>query len=175
MGTDIDAAFGHQCEFPPTEELVRSMCSNIDPVGPVLTNDWTAKAGYIYLRLFLVQSSNLSIYFGPRTAFISSGYGWPYSASDQDLAKSVASAIISIARFFRSPQVIFFPDDIEPWCNMDCWISDGASLEDLRMRLAEIKGPSTGFSGAIKQWPDYWEVNGYFIEELKYDDKSCTI
>src|ERR1041385_7189963 len=114
MGTDINAAFGHQSEFPPTEALARSMCAGIKAANPILVNNWSVRPDYAYLRLVLVQSSELSIYFGPHVANISTGYGWPYNLDDSEQAQMVTSAIVAIARFFRSPQIIFLPDDIEP-------------------------------------------------------------
>lgn len=173
MGTDINAAFGHSSSFPPTEELVRRMCAGIKPVPPILESDWSLRSDYSHLHLALVQSSNLSVYFGPRAAMISSGYGWPYDADDAEWAQMVATAAISIARFFESPHLIFLPDDIEPFCDVDSWISDGASIEDLERRLAGIRKPTEGFSGAIKQSPDYWEVDGYFIVNLSYDKSAA--
>jgi len=169
MGTDINAVFGHRSEFPPTETLVQQMCAGIKSAPPMLKNDWSLCSDYSYLRLVSVRATNLSVYFGPRAAIVSTGFGWPYTEEDQDRGRTVTSAVSSIARFFRSPLVIFLPDDIEPWCGVDTWISDGASIEDLRARLAQIKEPSAGFNGSIKQSPEFWEVDGYFIEELDYD------
>ena len=168
MGTDINAAFGHGSEFPPTETLARSMCAGIKPVSPIFQNNWSL-SDFSYLRLVRVHCSGLAIYFGPRAAIVSTGFSWPHTTADHREAQMVASAVSSIARFFRSPQVIFLPDDIEPWCDVDRWISEGASIEEVRMRLAQIKGPATGFSGTIKQSPECWEVDGYFVEELSYD------
>lgn len=145
------------------------MCAGIKPVEPIFQNDWSVNPEYSFLRLVTVQASGLRIYFGPRAAMISTGYGWPYSEEDVNKREPVVSAVISIARFFGSPCAIFLPDDIEPWLDVDRWISDGANIEDVRSRLAQIKAPSNGFRGAIKQSSDFWEVDGYSIEDLSCD------
>jgi hypothetical protein len=84
-----------------------------------------------------------------------------------DEKQAVVSTICAVARFFQSPSVIFYPDDIEPWCEMDRWIAEGLTLDELMQRLARIREPSANFQAAIRQMPDCHEVDGYVIEDLQ--------
>jgi hypothetical protein len=167
MGTDINGAFGHRIPFPPSESLAHTMRAGIHPTGPMFQSDWwfdpnnTASS-----RLIHIHGHGLSVYFGPHAAIISSGYGW---LEDRDEQRAAVAAIRAVARFFRSPSVIFLPDDIEPWCYADQWIADGPTFDDLQRRLAAIKEPSSDFRAAIRQMPDCYEVDGYVMEELDYD------
>jgi hypothetical protein len=164
MGTDINGVLGHGIPFPPTDSVVQSMRTGIQPIEPIFRSDWSLRPDFASSRrLVCIQAYGLYVLFGPHAALIPSGYGW---LEDRDEQRAAVSAIRAIARFFGSPSVIFLPDDIEPWCHADQWIADGATFDELRRRLAGIKKPSSDFRGAIRQMPDYYEVDGYVVEEL---------
>jgi hypothetical protein len=171
MGTDIDAAFGHTAEFPPTEALARSMCARIRRVSPLIHNDWRLNTDYHHgLGLFLIQDSDgLTVWLGQHAALISSGYGWPEPGEDADEKEFVTTAMRAVARYFRSPRLIFLPDDIEPWCDAERWIVEGASIEELQQKLAGIGPPSPNLKAAIRQGPESWQVDGYVVEQLTYE------
>ena len=171
MGTDINGAFGHRITFPPTESLAQSMRVGIQPVSPIFQGDWSVDPNDYASsrRLISIHGYGLSVLFGPHAALIPSGYAWPGPMEHSNEQQLVIWAIRAVARFFRSPRVIFLPDDIEPWCDIDTWIAEGLTLEELQQRLARIREPSPDFSAAIRQSPDSWQVDGYVVEELEYD------
>ncbi len=171
MGTDIDAAFGHTADFPPTESLVRSMCAGIKRVSPLIHNAWRLNTEYHHgLGLFYIHDPDgLTLWLGPHAALISSGFGWPESGEEADEKEFVTSAMRAVARFFRSDRIIFLPDDIEPWCDAERWIAEGFTIEELQQKLVQIGPASPNLMAAIRQSPESWQVDGYVIEELAYD------
>ena len=165
MGTDINAAFGHKTPFPPTESLVQSMCQGLKPAG-MAGSGWYQPPQ----DKKLISGYEMIIHFGPRSSLITTGYGWgPPSAIRE--RERVISSCREIARFFRSPLVIFLPDDIEPYVYAGCWIDDGLAIEEVQEKLAHVREPSPDFRAAIRQRPDCYEVDGYVIEQLDYN--SC--
>jgi len=169
MGTDINAVFGHHVSFPPTKSVVEAMCKGIHPVSPIVGNNWelfpdyNPGCGLVYVR------GGLGISFGPHAAIIGTGERWPRPSEHPDEKQPLISAVCAIARYFRSPRVIFLPDDIEPWIYASKWIGDGLSFDQLQQHMAGLKAPSTTFRAAIKQRPDCYEVDGYVIKELDYE------
>jgi len=160
MGTDINAAFGHRIPFPPTEALVQSMSKGLQPAG-------MGGSGW-YLPPHeprLISGYEIIIHFGPRAALISTGYSWG-PPSEIDAREPVISSCREVARFFRSPIIIFLPDDIEPYVYAGCWIDDGLTIEEVEEKLAHIKAPSPDVRAAIRQRPDCYEVDGYVVEQL---------
>ena len=111
----------------------------------------------------------LGISFGPHAAIVGTGERWPRPSNHPDDKKLLISAVCALARYFRSPCVIFLPDDIEPWIYADKWIGEGLTLDQLRQHLADLKAPSATLRAAIGQHPDCYEVDGYVIEELEYE------
>lgn len=166
MGTDINGAFGHRITFPPSESLAHDMRAGIQPTGPMFQSDWRFDPSSASSRLVHFSGHGVSLYFGPHAGIISTGYGW---LEDRDDQRAAVDVIRAVAQFFRSPSVIFLPDDIEPYIYADEWIADGSTFDDLRQRLAAIKGPSPDFHAAIRQMPDCYEVDGYVLEEIHYD------
>jgi hypothetical protein len=166
MGTDINGVFGHGIPFRPTESLAEAMRAGIRPTGPMFESDWWLEPGSSSSGLIHINGHGVSVYFGPHAAIVSSGYGW---LEDRDEQRATIDVIRAVARFFRSPSIIFLPDDIEPWCYARQWIADGSTLDDMQRRLASIKEPSSDFRAAIRHMPDCCEVDGYVIEELNYD------
>lgn len=164
MGTDINAAFGHQVPFPPTESVLEEMRKGIHPCEPYIGGGWdllpdyNPGCGLVYVR------GGPCVSFGPHAAIIGTGESWPGPTRDPD--EALISALCAIARYFRSPYVIFLPDDIEPWIYASKWIGEGLNLDQLRQHLAGIKAPSPSFRAAIQQRPDCYEVEGYVIKEL---------
>ena len=168
MGSDIIGVFGHKIPFPPPESLAQSMRDGIQPVSPIIHNEWLLDSDFTSTRLIRIHD-DLSVYFGPHSGFISTGREWPGPKEDIGEKQMVISAVRAVASFFRSPSVIFLPDDNEPWCDIDSWIADGLTLEELQQRLAGIQEPSADFHAAIRQNPDSWDADGYVIEQLNYD------
>ena len=147
------------------------MCAGIQPVDPIFRSDWSLIPDFdSSRRLVCIQAHGLYVLFGPHVAVIPSGWAWPEPTDRSNKRHAVLSSIRAVARFFQSPSVIFLPDDIKPWCDADEWIADGATFNEFRQRLAKIKAPSPDFRAAIRQMPDCYEVNGYVIEELDYDE-----
>jgi hypothetical protein len=163
MGTDINGAFGHRIEFPPTESLAQAMRAGIRPTGPMFESDWRFDTSSASSRLVHFSGHGVSVYFGPHAGIVSTGYGW---LEDRDDQRAAVEAVRAVARFFRSPSVIFLPDDIEPYIYAADWIAEGSTFEDLQRRLAAIKKPSPDFRAAIRQMPDCYEVDGYVLEKL---------
>jgi hypothetical protein len=159
MGTDINGAFGHREPFPPTDALMDAMHQGLGGQWDVL-RDYNPGRGLVYVR------GEAGIYFGPHAAIASTGYGW---LEDGDGQRAALDTIRAVARFFRSPSVIFLPDDIEPYIYASNWIGEGSTFDDLLKRLAAIKEPSANFRAAIRQMPECYEVDGYVIEKLDYD------
>lgn len=156
MGTDINAIFGHRESFPPTDGLMEAMRKGLGGEWDVL-RDYSPGRGLVYVR------GEIGISFGPHAGMASTGYGW---LDDRDDQRTAVNATRAVARFFRSPSVIFLPDDIEPYIFASKWIGEGSTFDDLLKRLAAIKEPSPDFRAAIRQMPEYYEVDGYVIEKL---------
>jgi hypothetical protein len=166
MGTDINGVFGHQAAFPPQQSLADSMSAGIEKASLLIHNRWRLDTAYDTEPLRLVRDpEGLSVWFGPRTAIVSTGFGWDQASEDSELRRMVTSAITAIARFFHSPAAIFLPDDVEPWSNVSDWVGEGIALDQLQQKLASIKEPSVDFSAAIRQVPDFI-VDGYIVEQL---------
>ena len=159
MGTDINGAFGHQIQFPPTDSVVEAMRESLGGEWDLL-RDYNPGCGLLYVR------GEVGISFGPHAGIASTGYGW---LEDRDDQRATLDTIRAVARFFRSPSVIFLPDDIEPYIYASKWIGEGSTFDDLRKRLAAIKEPSPDFRAAIRQMPECFEVDGYVLVELDYD------
>ena len=159
MGTDINAIFGHRESFPPADALMETMRKGLGGEWDVL-RDYNPGCGLVYVR------GAVGISFGPHAGIASTGYGW---LDDRDDQRAAVDTIRAVARFFRSPSVIFLPDDIEPYISVAKWIGEGSTFDDLRKRLATIKEPSPDFRAAIRQMPEYYEVDGYVIERLDHD------
>jgi hypothetical protein len=166
MGTDINGVFGHRISRSPTHSLEQDIRAGFDTVW---SGWWWDPNNDESSRLIRVCYDDLSVYFGSQAALISTGYGWPGPTDNANKRQTVISAIRAVARLFRSPSVIFLPDDIEPWCHADEWIADGSTLDQLRQRLAAFTEPSPDFRAAIRQMSDCYEVDGYVVEELSYD------
>ena len=122
--------------------------------------DYNPGPGLVYVR------GEVGICFGPRAGIASTGYGWLEQGDGQ---RAAVDAIRAVARFFRSPVVIFLPDDIEPYIYASNWIGEGSTFDDLRKRLAAIKEPSADFRAAIRQMPECYEVDGYVLERFDHD------
>lgn len=122
--------------------------------------DYNPGRGLVYVR------GEVGIYFGPHAGIASTGYGW---LEDRDDQRAAVDTIRAVARFFRSPSVIFLPDDMEPYIYVSNWIGEGSTFEDLQKRLAAIKEPSPDFRSAIRQMPECYEVDGYVLERFGYD------
>ncbi len=159
MGTDINGAFGHREPFPPTDALTQAMRQELGGEWEVY-RDYNPGRGLVYVR------GEVGILFGPRAGIASTGYGW---LEDGDGPRAALDTIRAVARFFRSPSVIFLPDDIEPYIYASNWIGEGSTFDDLLKRLAAIKEPSPNFRAAIRQMPECYEVDGYVIEKLDHD------
>ena len=159
MGTDINGAFGHRVQFPPTDVVVEAMRESLGGEWDVL-RDYNPGCGLVYVR------GEVGICFGPHAAIASTGYGWLEDRADQ---RAALDTIRAVARFFRSPSVIFLPDDIEPYFSVSKWIGEGSTFDDLQKRLAAIKAPSPDFRAAIRQMPECYEVDGYVVERFDYD------
>src|SRR5712672_2149113 len=105
MGTDINAVFGHEAPFPPTELVVEGMRKGIHPVSPIFGGGWDLLPNYnpgcglVYVR------GGLGISFGPHAAIIGTGERWPRPSEHPDEKKTLISAVCAIARYFRSPCV----------------------------------------------------------------------
>jgi hypothetical protein len=159
MGTDINGAFGHRIQFPPTDSVVEAMRESLGGEWDLL-RDYNPGCGLVYVR------GEVGISFGPHAGIASTGYGW---LEDRDDQRAALDKIRAVARFFRSPSVIFLPDDIEPYIFVSKWIGEGATFDELQKRLAAIKEPSPDFRAAIRQMPDCYEVDGYVVERFEYD------
>jgi hypothetical protein len=172
MGTDINAVFGHQAPFPPTESVVEGMREGIHTVSPILGSDWKLLPDYnpgfglVYIR------GGLGISFGPHAAIVGTGNPWPSPTERPDEKQTLISAVCSIAGYFRSPRVIFLPDDMEPWIYVSKWVGEGLTLDQLQQHLASLKAPSATLRAAIRQRPECYEVDGYVIKELHYEAVS---
>jgi len=119
--------------------------------------------------LFLIQDSDgLNVWLGPHAALVSSGFGWPEPSEGADQKEFITSAMRAVARYFRSASITFLPDDIEPWCDAERWIAEGASIEEVQQKLAAIGPPSPDLRAAIRQGPASWQVEGYVVEQLAY-------
>src|SRR5262245_24232019 len=119
MGTDINGVFGHGLEISATESLAHSIRAGIEKISPHCWRDfWWAPDNDDSSRLIHVRNNDLSLNFGPRAAYICSGYGWPGPMDRPDKRQSVVSTMRAVARYFRAARLIFLPDDIEPWCNL---------------------------------------------------------
>jgi len=169
MGTDMTAAFGHQVPFSATESIVEGMRKGIHPVGLISGREWDLLpdhkpgCGLVYVR------GELRLYFGPHAALIGTGERWPRPSEHPDEKKALVSAVRAVARHFRSPRVIFLPDDIEPYVFVSKWIGEGLTLEEIQQRLALVGEPSPSLKAAIRQYPEYCQVEGYVVEQLDYD------
>ncbi len=145
------------------------MSEGIERINHLVEKDWALDAEWWDgSGLLRITNRQLSVWFGPRAALITSGYGWPKDRDDMNDKQMVVDAICAVARFFRSPRVIFLPDDIDPWCNADDWIGEGYSIEEVLQRLTKIRVPSRDLVAAIQHDPESWLVNGYVVEELHY-------
>jgi hypothetical protein len=170
MGTDINAVFGHNVPFPPTESVVDGMRKGIQPSEPYIRGEWdilpdyNPGCGLVYVR------GGPGISFGPHAAIIGTGERWPRVGEQSDEMHTLITAICTIAKYFRSPRVIFLPDDIEPWIYASKWIGEGLTLDQLQEHLAGLKLPSATFRAATKQRPDCYEVDGYVIKALGYEN-----
>ena len=131
-----------------------------------LGGDWDVLRDYNPGGGLVYERGEVGIYFGPHAGIASTGYGW---LEDHDGQRAAVETVRAVARFFRSPSIIFLPDDIEPYFYASNWIGEGLTFDDLRKRLAAIKAPSADFRAAIKQMPECYEVDGYVIEKLDYD------
>src|SRR5258708_3572665 len=125
MGSDINVAFGHQVPFPPTESIVEGMRMGIHPVSPIFGGEWDLLPDYNPGCRLVYVRGGLGLCFGPRAAIIGTGESWPGPSEHADEKKTLISAVCAIARYFRSPRVIFFPDDIEPWIYISKWVAEG--------------------------------------------------
>jgi len=126
----------------------------------VVLRDYNPGRGLVYVR------GEIGIYFGPHAGISSTGYGWLEHGDNQ---RAAVDTIRAVARFFRSPGLIFLPDDIEPYIYASNWIGEGSTFDHLRKRLAAIKEPSADFRAAIRQMPECYEVDGYVLEKLDHD------
>src|SRR5215469_11233645 len=162
MGTDINGIFGHREPFPPTESVVEAMRKGIGGEWDLL-RDYNPGCGLVYVR------GEHSISFGHHAAIIGTGERWPRPSEHPDEKQWLISAVCAIARYFRSPCVIFLPDDMEPWIYASKWIGEGMTLEQLRQHMAGIKAPSATLRAAITQYSEYCDVEGYVIKELNYE------
>lgn len=147
------------------------MSEGIERINHLVEKDWSLDAEcWDGSGLIRITNRQLSVWFGPRAALITSGYGWPKDCDDMDDKQMVVDAIGAVARFFRSPRIIFLPDDIDPWCNVDEWIEAGCSLDDVLEQLAKISVPSRDLLAARRNDPEYFigMVDGYVVEELHY-------
>ena len=98
MGSDIIAVFGHPIPFPPTESLVQNMREGIQPVSPIIQNRWLLDKDTTSSRLIGIHD-DLSVYFGPRAGFVSTGREWPRPTEEVSEKHMVLSAIRAIAHF----------------------------------------------------------------------------
>lgn len=158
MGTDINGIFGHREQFPPTDSVLKALRKGLGREWDLI--NYNPGCGLVYVR------GEPGISFGPHAAIVSTGYGWLDNRNEQ---RAAVDAIREVARFFRSPGVIFLPDDIEPYIFASQWIGQGSTFEDLQRRLGAIKEPSPDFRAAIRQFTDCYEVDGYVIEMLGFD------
>src|SRR5215472_7805473 len=99
MGTDINGAFGHRELFPPMDALMQAMRHGLGGEWEVLRHHNPGR-GLVYVR------GEVDIYFGPYAGIASTGYGWLEDGEGQRVA---VDTIRAVARFFRSPSVIFLP------------------------------------------------------------------
>lgn len=145
------------------------MRKGIQPFDPILGSDWellpdyNPGCGLVYVR------GGLGISFGPHAAIIGTGERWPRPREHPDQKQTLINAVCRIGRYFRSPSVIFLPDDIEPWIYASKWIGEGLTLDQLQQRLVSLKAPSATFQETIRQRPECYEVDGYVIKELAYE------
>src|SRR5690242_17780207 len=118
MGTDINGVFGHQIMVSAKESLADCIRAGMEKISPTCWSDfWWAPDNSDSSRLIDVGYGDFPVKLGPRAAYIVSGYSWPGPMDSPDKRQSVVSAMRAVARYFRSPHLIFLPDDIEPWRN----------------------------------------------------------
>ena len=169
MGSDINAVFGHRESFPPTEAVVETIRAGMG-------GNWKLMAESDSCGGTVLVSGEFGIYFGPHAAIACSGEGWPLGPEVDEIRREVICALRSLARIFRSPSVIFLPDDIEPWMDAHEWVGKGMNLEEVRQKLASFKEPAPDLPSACR-FVEYnqqfncmiYEVDGYVVEELNYD------
>ncbi|MES2570768.1 MAG: hypothetical protein V4710_12045, partial [Verrucomicrobiota bacterium] len=101
-----------------------------------------------------------------------SGVSWLLASEDTEYRRPVTSAIAAVARFFRSPGLLYLPDDLEPWDDADIWISGGITFTELQQKLLRIRLPSPDFSGAIHCSENRFWIDGYVVENI---NDACPI
>src|SRR4029077_7589834 len=161
MGRDINGAFGHREPFPPTDALMEVMRQGLGGEWDVL-RDYNPGRGLVYVR------GEVGMYFGPHAGIASTGYGWLEHRDDQ---RAAVDTIRAVARFFRSPGVIFLPEDIEPYIYASNWIGEGSTFVDLRKRLAAIKEQSADFRADSRKMPECYESQHLILLKNPIDQK----
>jgi hypothetical protein len=168
MGTDIVGAISHDLTFPPSPSLPQAMTDGIEPASPFIQNEWTWLEGFereTNVRAIGTRRGP-TLWLGHHAVLISTGIGWDQVAEDCNLRQQILSALFTIARFFKSSHIVFLPDDVEPWCNIQDSITDyGSTLNELVASLAKIQEPSVDFKSAMKIASDH-SVNGYLIMKV---------
>jgi hypothetical protein len=165
MGTDIDGIFGHQLRFPPVADLPMQMQAKILHDSPFIYPEWSWDKRYANEPLLrcIDNHHGFIVWIGKHAGTISTGTGWDQVADDMELKDEVNSAVFAIARFFNSPEVVFLPDDVEPWCNIkDLIFEQGLTFEEFVTRLKHVQEPCTDFKSAIKRQPEY-VIDGYLV------------
>jgi hypothetical protein len=181
MGTDINAAIANGLGFPPPPLLPELIAPAVERSSPFIRAQWAWNEERSQKPThWTVENVNggPTVHIARDVALILTGIGWDDAANDRVLCDDIKSAILAIARFFKSPSAILMPDDVEPWFEIQESLLNGEwMLDKLIPHIAQLGQPGSDFASAIRDPPDYL-VDGYLIlktESVKTIDADAKI
>jgi len=91
-------------------------------------------------------------------------YSWYWVATDPETRNEVDVASESIARFFGARQIIFLPDDLNPWFELkEDAIYSGATFDSILSQLRQFQEPSVDIVSAVDSG---FRVIGYTVRDV---------
>jgi hypothetical protein len=167
MSTNIGALISHKMKFPPDKDLPERLMKGVKwvdwPIGPT----WSWDLDHIHETSFRVIWSDpygCSLWIGVHSIVIGFGYSWYMAATDTVIRNGIDLASESIARFFGARQIIFLPDDLNPWFELQQdAIYSGATFDSILSQLRQFQEPSVDIVSAIDS--DF-RVIGYTVRDV---------
>jgi hypothetical protein len=167
MSTDILGLIDHKMKFPPDMDLPERLMKGVKgvdwPIGP----SWSWDLDHIHETSFRViwnDPYGCSLWIGIHSIVIGFGYSWYRAATDPETRTRVNLATDSIARFFGARQIMFLPDDLSPWFELqDDAINSGATFDSILSQLRQFQEPSVDIVSAINS--DF-RVIGYTVRDV---------
>ncbi len=167
MSTDVLGLIGHKMKFPPDMDLPERLMKGVKRVNGFTGQSWAWKAEYMDETSFRGIKNGqygCSLWIGIHSIVISFGHSWYLATTDSEIGDGIDLASESIARFFGARQIMFLPDDLNPWFELrDDAIDSGATFDSILSQLRQFQEPSVDRLSAIDS--DF-RIIGYTVRDI---------